>query len=130
MSISALLARYCTQKAVYWGNPQEDGYGSITYDAPIEIECRWEDIQQIMGTVAGNAIIGFNDMSRSIVYVTQDLHRDGMLYLGPLIDLDSDQEEHPKSVNGAFIIKRFERIPSLLDPTDILRIAYLTPWLT
>lgn len=130
MSITALLTKYCTQTAVYWGNPTEDGYGSMTYDAAVEISCRWEDIQQIMGTVMGNAIVGFGDMSRSVVFVLQDLDRDGMVYLGELTDLTAGQLANPKSISDAHLIKRFEKIPSLQDPTDLLRIAYLTPWLT
>ena len=142
MSIENLLNRRCTQTAVYWGSPLADAYGGMSFDSPVEIPCRWEDKIQILGTITGNQIIGYQETSRAIVYLTQDVDQDGYLYLGTLqdlIDLDSsdvyDSEGSfdnldPRTIAGAHIIKRFEKTPSLGSGTDFLRKAFLTPWLT
>ena len=136
MSIGSSITRNLNQTAVYWGSPVENGYGGVSYADPIEISCRWEDKQQIIGTITGNQIIGFQNMSRAIVYVDRDLDVDGWLMLGTLDDLtessgDSSGEYYdPHQVAGAFIIKRFEKMPALHGTTNILRVAYLTPWLS
>jgi hypothetical protein len=136
MSIGASITRNLNQTAVYWGSPVEDGYGKQTFADPVEIVCRWEDKQQIIGTITGNQIIGFQNMSRAIVYVDRDLDVDGWLMLGTLDDLvdssgDSSGEYYdPHQITSAYIIKRFERMPALHSTTNTLRVAYLTPWLT
>jgi len=136
MGINTSILRNLNQTAVYWSSPKENGYGGVDYADPIQISCRWEDKQQIIGTITGNQIIGFQNMSRAIVYVDRDLDVDGWLMLGTLDDLtdssgDSSGEYYdPHQIAGAYIIKRFEKMPSLQSATNVLRIAYLTPWLS
>jgi hypothetical protein len=130
MSIADFISSKCTQTAVYWANPHEDGYGGKTFDAPVEIACRWEDKIQIMGSTAATNVVGFSELSRALVFVTQDVDEGGMLYLGTLDELDSDQAEDPKSIEKAHVIKRFEKTPALGSTTIFLRKAYLTPWLS
>ena len=117
----SILERQYKQDAVYWGNPQENGSGGFTFDDPIEIKCRWEDIKQVVTDKKGNEIT-----SRAVVYVKQDLDEEGMIYLGTLDDLTSAMEIDPKTVENAFIIKRFAKIPSLQSSTEFVRAAYLT----
>lgn len=136
MGIQSFITRNLRQTAVYWGGPQDDGYGKLTFDDPVEISCRWEDKQQIIGTITGNQIIGFQNLSRAIVYVSQDVDVDGMLMLGTLDDLedssgDSSGEYYdPMQRDDTYIIKRFEKIPSLQSASQFIRVAHLTPWLT
>jgi hypothetical protein len=68
--------------------------------------------------------------SRALVFLTQDVDEEGMLFLGTLDDLDSADEENPMSVNEAYIIKRFQKTPALGSTTVFLRKAYLTPSLS
>lgn len=136
MGIGSIITRNLRQHAVYWGSPVEDGYGGVSYADPIQISCRWEDKQQIIGTITGNQIVGFQNMSRAIVYVDRDLDVDGFLMLGTLDDLtdssgDSSGEYYdPHQIATAYIIKRFEKTPALHSTTEFLRVAFLTPWLT
>ena len=136
MGIGSMITNNLLQTAVYWGSPKEDGYGGVTYADPVEISCRWEDRQQIIGTITGNQIVGFQNMSRAVVYVDRDLDVDGWHMLGTLDDLtdssgDSSGEYYdPQQLSSAFIIKRFEKMPALHSTTEFIRTAYLTPWLT
>lgn len=129
MNIATFIASKCTQTAVYWGSPTEDGYAGKTFADPVEIACRWEDKDQILGTQVGGEVTGSVLLSRSIVFVTQDLEEEGCLYLGTLTDLSSAQKANPKLVDTAYSIKRFEKTPALGSTTDFLRKAFLTPFL-
>jgi hypothetical protein len=124
MGIEQYIARMCTEVAVYWGAPQNDGEGGMTFDTPIEIACRYEAMDQVVSDSKGNQLT-----SRAVVYVTQDVDEEGMLYFGSLDDLDSD-EVQPRKVSGAYCIKRFEKHPALGSSTEFLRKAYLTPSLS
>lgn len=129
MSIESMIARNCRQVAVYWGNPQNNGSGGKTFDAPVELTpptngVRWEDMQQVVADAKGNEIT-----SRALVFTVQDVDEEGMLYLGTLISLTTAQKADPMIVNGAYVIKRFQKTPSLKG-SAYLRKAYLTPSLS
>jgi hypothetical protein len=126
MGISAFLNRACNQTAVYWGNPVDNGNGGFTYDDPVEIKCHWEEKEQLLSQANSTPLI-----SRSIVYLIQDVDVDGLLYLGELTDLDSAEEANPYAMeSGVCIIKRFEKTPAMGSTTEFVRKAFLTPWLT
>jgi hypothetical protein len=132
MSISSMITRNCVQTAVYWAAPTEDGYGGKTYEEPIEIMCRWEDMNQVVSDNKGSMIT-----SRAVVYVLQDLDEEGMLYLGTLdslydtvFDSSAGALNKPQDIVGAYSIKRFDKVPVLHSTTDFLRKAYLTPSLS
>lgn len=96
------------QTAVYWGNPQPDGTGGFTYDDPVEVDCRWVSSIEVITAANGDQIV-----CRARVQVGQDLDEQGKLYLGELDDLDSSEEADPTIVDGAYIIKRFDKIPTI-----------------
>jgi hypothetical protein len=179
MGIQKVIARQFKQRAVYWGSPNEDGYGGKTFADAIEIACRWEEMRQVILDTKGNQIV-----CRALIFVNQDLDEEGYLYLGNLTDLvgiagtyiiftdgttfirkgmrggvfcvdkaiselgfgtgnveGTDwinimgtvvsvettplaDAEAPISLDGAWIIKRFQKTPSL-DGKEYLRKAYL-----
>ncbi len=121
MGIQQTIERLCTQTAVYWGNPVNNGSGGFTFDEAIEINCRWEERNEIFLSRDGNEW-----SAKSVVYLTQDVDEDGMLYLGTLNDLDSTEIDHPKTIEMAFIIKRFDKTPALGSTTEFSRKCYLT----
>ena len=125
MGIFEMIEKRCVQDAVYWGNPVNDHEGGFTFDNPIEIKCRWEEMIQVISDNKGNEVT-----SRAVIYLLQDVHEEGYLFLGTLDDLDSTQEADPKTIENAFIIKRFDKIPVLGSTTEFLRKAYLTPSLS
>ena len=123
MTISSLLARTCKDVCVYWASPVPDGFGGYTFAEGVELSCRWEEMSQIVSDNQGNQIT-----SRAVVYVLQDVDEEGMLYHGTLDDLDSDPD--PKTVDGAYVIKRFQKSPALGSTTDFTRKVFLTPSLS
>jgi len=132
MGIEAYITSKCNQTAVYWGSPTDSGYGrEKTYADPVEIDCRWEDSSQLISDDKGNEIT-----SRAVVFVTQDVDEQGMLYLGTLDTLYDGLEssagalDDPQAIAGVYTIRRFEKVPSINDPTQFLRKAYLTPSLS
>lgn len=123
MSITTFLQRTCTQTAVYWPSPVEDGYGGQTYGTPEEIKCRWESATNLVRSKR----LGDNAQEivcNAEVYVLEDLDEQGWLYLGELDDLDSNPD-NPMEVSGAREIQKFEKLPTLGSTTEFLRKAIL-----
>lgn len=125
MSIADTITKHCTQTCVYWGSPNEDGMGGKTFADPVEIACRWEEMNQVVSDAKGNLIT-----SRALVFTLQDVDEEGMLYLGLLSDINSAEEGDPMSIDKAYIIKRFAKTPALGSTTVFLRKSYLTPSLS
>jgi len=123
MGLRLTLARACVQVCVYWGNPQNDGYGGQTFDSAVEIKCRWEESSKAI-TDNDGVVIG----STAGVFVLQDMDEQGYVYQGFLADLTQSQLTDPKSVDGAWEIKQFEKIPILGSTTEFVRKIYLTTW--
>lgn len=111
--------RNLNQTAVYWANPVKDGSGGFTWDAPVEISCRWVVSTKVITIANGKEIV-----TRAEVQVEQDVDEQGMLYLGSLDDLDSSQEAGPEDVAGAHEIRRFDKTPTM-SGTSFFRKAYL-----
>jgi len=120
MGIERFIQKVCVQTAVYWGSPQEDGYGGFTFDEPVEIACRWEDKTQIVAGMDGQEVT-----SDTEVLVTQDLDYNGYLYLGELDDLDSDELDNPMTVSGAKPIISISKIPMIKSTTEFVRQVFL-----
>jgi len=108
MSIHAYIQRQCRHTAVYWGNPQSDGYGGYTYDDPVEISCFWMGESDVAKDEKGNEIV-----TKAKVYVLQDIDEQGYLWKGKLADLTATQKSDPKQVDEAMPIIRFIKTPSL-----------------
>lgn len=105
------------QTAVYWANPVADGYGGYTYDAPVEIICRWEEAQELFINKEG-----IEQRSRAKVFLAQDVDEEEYLYLGALTDIASGSS--PQDVEGAYEIRAFKKIPTL-DAADYERKCWL-----
>jgi hypothetical protein len=123
---NAFIKRSCKQVAVYWGNPQDDGFGGRTFDAPVEIYVRWDDREQLLTVDEGEKVI-----SRAILFLSQDLNVNGLIYKGGMTDFTAEQLADPQSISSNIcLVKRMERYPSLIGLDDIIYKAFLTPWLT
>lgn len=123
--VEKLLTKRLTQTAVYWANPVNNGFGSNTYDDPIEIKCRWEDKDQILSEDAQE-----KEITRAIVFVDRKVKVNELLWLGTLNDLDSEQEVDPSTITNIGIVKRCEDTPRLGSNDVFLHKAFLTPWLS
>ena len=128
--IEKVAKRFCVQTAVYWGSPQNDGFGSFLFADPIEIKCRWEDKAEVnigwLSTGYPSNLI----LSKASVMVLQDLDLQGYLYLGTIEELeekysDSSYLSKPFDIQGAYIIHRFDKIPMVRKTDEFVRIAWL-----
>lgn len=106
------------QKAVYWGNPTPDGYGGNTFDDPVEVDCRWEERNDMFRDAYGQ-----EKVAHSVVFLGQDVDVGGYLFLGDLDDIASD--ETPESTDGALEIQAFRKIPDIDFPDEFERKAFL-----
>lgn len=113
--------RNLNQTAVYWGNPQDNGTGGYTWNDPVEISCRWSEKTEVLQR---NNNPDEQFISNAQVFVDQDVEEKGLLYLGSLDDLNSDEETNPEGVVGVFRIVRFDKIPTIKG-NRYLRKAYL-----
>lgn len=127
MGIESFMARTCRQTAVYWAAPEDDGYGGLIFESPypIEIDCRWEEKTEVIARF-GEGRKGEEFISSAQVFVTEDvIEEQGYLYLGDLDDLDSIEEANPETIDGAYRIQKFEKIPAIRSATEFVRKAYL-----
>lgn len=112
-----IITRMLKQTAVYWAPLGVDEFGQPTWDTPVEVAVRWEDRAEEFLNQEGD-----RQMSRSVVYVGQDVEVNGVLLLGELTS--SVDQDDPKSNTGAWEIRRFEKLPNLR-VTEYLRTVFL-----
>lgn len=121
----SIITKMLKQKAVYWPLESVDSSGDdfnkfgqpqVSVD-PIQITCRWEDsIEEFIDND------GTPQVSRALVYTSQDVEVGGILMLGELIDIIDPI--NIKENSGAWEIRRFDKLPNL-KTTEFLRTAYL-----
>lgn len=108
--------------AVYWSSPTPRQDGSSAYAAPVEIKCFWKD---------GSHLVADRDMKevsiKAMVYVSQDLDEQGMLFLGVLTDLTTAQRADPRKISRAYEITQFLKTPSLYLKNQYNRCAIISP---
>ncbi len=119
MSFTSFITRQCKQTVVYWGSPVDDGYGTATFAAPVELMARWEKVDEVVTNKDGKEVL-----SKARVWVLQDLDEQGYIYLGELDDLDSNPDD-PQEIVGAEEIIAFRKIPVLKSPDEFIRRASL-----
>ena len=127
MSIISFIKRVCVQTAVYWGNPQPDGFGGYTFDEPIEIKCRWDEKIRTFTNPKGK-----EETSKATVLLTQKIDHEGWLFLGTLQDvyglIDADSSNitvNPKEVPGAYEIIATDETPLFRSTTKFVHECYL-----
>lgn len=108
MSIISYIKRLCKHTAVYWEPTGSDGYGNNTYANAKQIKCRWVNETELIQDNQGKEIV-----SNANILTLIDLKEDGMLYQGTLNDLDSSQQDDPKTVQDAHAIVRFTKVPDV-----------------
>lgn len=121
MQIERYIKRISQHTAVYWSTPVAAADGSNTYAAPVEISCFWkegfrENPDRDMKIVSAKAV----------VYVSQDLDEQGMLFKGTLNDLTTAQKADPRKVSRAYTYE-FVKTPSLHLKGKYNRMAIIAP---
>lgn len=115
-----LVRKFLNQTAVYWGKGSGSGidsYGNPVFDDPVEINCRWEDVQEEFIDS-----MDIRQTSRSKVYVEEDLEIGGVLMLG---EYDTSLDDvNPKNNTNAWEIRAFNKIPNIRN-TETVKVALL-----
>lgn len=119
MSIDRLMKKVTKDDtAVYWANPVVSADGSFTFDTPVEVNCFWNDVNELIRTDDGREVV-----SRAKVYVVQDLDDKGMLFHGKLTDLTTAQKNDPRTVDNAYEVKKIMKVPSIRVPGEFSRVV-------
>lgn len=99
-----------TQKATYWSQRKQDGYGGEDWDAPVLILCRWEDFMEEQ-LAFGNRAEGETQSSNAHVFTMVPLQEGGYLYKG------ETTEANPSRLrvghHRAFVIRKVAYTPSV-----------------
>lgn len=114
------IEKVCVQTAVYWGNPQPDGYGGNTFQTGIEIPVRWEDKTEKKINKYGEETV-----CKAVVMTPEDKEDGGYLYLGTLASLSAAQKADPKLVETAYPIQTIERTPLFKSSSKFVYQIYL-----
>lgn len=125
--IEKIVAKFCVETAVYWGNPVNDGYGGFTYDTPVEIDCRWENKTEMDIGWLSTGFPGNIRLSKASVLVTEDLDLNGVLWRGTLDTLNDiyDDISNPKIILEAYAIHRIDKIPMVFKTDEFVRTVWL-----
>lgn len=112
----SLIQRMCKQTCVYWAPGQPDIYNQITYAAPVQLGCRWDEVAELFIDRQGKQVV-----SSAIVYLLQDVALDGYLMQGCLDDIAGPL---PSDNPTAYVIRSFSKIRKLRK-AEFLRMAKL-----
>lgn len=106
------------QDIVYWGNPQDDGFGKYTFDPAVELKGRWEDVKELVKDNKGEEVL-----SRARVWLDQEVDEGGYIYLGT--KKDSAYRTDPQKMEHAMQIFALAKIPELGSTTKFILKAHL-----
>jgi len=128
-----IITKMRKQSGVYWafantesGGIAYDNYGNPQLTDPVEIDCRWEDVN-----IEFLDATGTRQLSNAIIYVDRAMKPGEVLFKGELTDLSVAEQADAKSAEGAWEIKRYDELPTLRyksatpDENQLLRTAYL-----
>ena len=99
--------RNLRQTATYWAPSTPDGFGSRSYSAPVAVNCRWTQKQELFVDSAGKEVL-----SQAVVWCDTDVALEGYLYLGTSTETD------PSTLDGAFEIRQWEKTLSVKARSD------------
>ena len=105
------------EQAVVWFADTFDGNGQPAYLAPVQINCRWDDVQEEF--ITPDMV---RQMSSAVVYVDRDVPVGSMIRYGTLSELTSTTV--PKSNTRTFEIRQLSKSPNFRH-TEFLRRAMI-----
>ena len=113
----SIIKKMRKQQATWWErSATPDKWGRFTYSAPVQIDCRWDDVGVEFRDPKGQTV-----MSNSVVFPDRILSIGDMLKEGAV---ESDEPEDPTTVTAAYEIQRFDKTPNFR-ATETLFTAYL-----
>ena len=112
----SLITRMRRQKAVWWERSGVDKFGKPSFEAPCEIDCRWEDTAEEHITPLGEKFV-----SRSLVYVDRVMSVGDYLRLGELV---YEVLDNPFDMGDAYEIKNFMKLPNIRNTETLLTAVF------
>lgn len=94
--------RHFHQTLTYWAPGALDLYGKMTYAAPVQKLCRWEEVSLTYQDKKGE-----ERQSKTRIFLVDDLDIDGYVFLGTSAATD------PTQLDGAYEIQQKMRLPDL-----------------
>lgn len=98
----------------YWAAGTKDKWGDETFSAPTSLTGRWENRTEQFLDFRGETRV-----SNALVYVDSEVELDGWIYLG------TSSSTSPKSVDGAYSIRRVDRLGGFRASDGAIYIVYL-----
>lgn len=122
-----LLEDMLTHKVCYWAPKRASHSGQQLFEVVVELNARWEDRNEMFLDKMGN-----QQISRSRVYLNEDVEVLGVLWLSSKLASDPDGSAISELTNafepfeneGAFEIRKFDKIPDI-DGEEYVRRALL-----
>lgn len=99
----SVIKKMRRQVAVLWKRGAANKYGAFSYEAPVQIKCRWDDKQEEFSDTTGAKRV-----SQAVVYPDRQLSPGDCLLKG---ELDSNTAALPED-GGGVEVKAFEVIPN------------------
>jgi hypothetical protein len=94
--------------AVYWEREEVDEFGKPVYAGPIPIRCRWVDKSEQYLRKDGRTLV-----SKSVVYVDQDLVEGSVLFHGRVEDVPNELFDEPLQEGfGGWEIQAVSKLPN------------------
>lgn len=81
------LTRNLKQKAVVWKSKRLNNIGEYDVQSPIEISCRWEDVEKQTVDEQGNPVLYTAE-----IFVGCDIPNGSILWLGRIVDKPADSQ--------------------------------------
>lgn len=103
--------RNMKQTATYWAPGALDGYGNVSFAAPVEVKVRWQDKSELF---RGDDAQEYT--SSAVVYPAQELEKKGYLYLGSSVVAD------PRDVEGSREIRQKGASPALKNDRTLQKV--------
>ncbi len=117
--IERTVERFCVQTAIFWRNIGSNGMGGFTFEAPVDIKCRWDGKSEIrMGGT------GQQYASSTSVLTNHEITEGDYLCLGSLSTFIV-VPVNPLEVQGAYPIRQVDKIPMVRKTDEFVRTAYL-----
>lgn len=113
----SIIKKMRKQDAVYWPLEGRDDFNSPEYGNPVDVVCRWEDVNEAFTDDKGE-----ERQSKAKVYTDIIVEPGGLMMLGTIEELEYFNE--PFKNEGVYEIQRFDRLPNL-KAKEFLQIAYL-----
>lgn len=106
------IAGKLNQDATWW-SVTPNGYGGDKFALPVAIKCRWEERQEVYTSAVDRTEL----TSNAVIYVGRDVAVGDYLLLGTSIVTD------PSSLQTAFKIQRFDKVPDLRSLETLRRVV-------